>query len=69
MTTNRPEPLVKMDDGTPEMECYSVATYEPNRLQHLPVSRRFTPCNVHPVYSGLDGVELDFPVVAWRRIK
>lgn len=59
--------LVKMDDGTPEKECYAVAQYEPERLSHLPISRRFTPINVSPVsiYSGTHEVEIDFDVVSW----
>ncbi len=57
--------LVKMDDGTPEMDCYAVAEYNPN----MPNGYRFSPVNCHSSYDGAGVPVLDFNVVAWRKIE
>ena len=56
--------LVKMDDGTPEMECYAVAEYNPSR----PYWDRFMPANCHSTYDGAGVPALDFDVVSWKYI-
>lgn len=68
INTNQPDSgqivIVKMDDGTPEMECYAIAEYDPER----PIGNRFTPANVHSSYDGYGVPVLDCPVVKWQNL-
>ena len=52
--------IVRMDDGTPEKECFAIVDYEDIYT--------FIPANVESSYSGFGVPVLSFPVIAWRTI-